>query len=635
MRITILLAFFIVTHCCGQLYGQIQIKRTDSLYNCSRNLSYSLAHKSETGAHDTSTFVTTIPSLAQKLDNIIWVKGEFLNLTSENIILGVFNATIDSIAIYIKNGNELQPLALLGDKFPFYDRKYKNEDFLVDLPSSTSASTFYLRIKVKELTEIPVFLGTPSAFEDKLDEVDRGVSIFFGAMMILIIYNLFICVATKEINYLIYAIANSLALLLILTLDGYSFHYFWPVSPAFNDLIPSIAALNSAVYCLFFIAFTNLKFYEPKWRTYFFGVIIFFVALVPINLFSYNYLASVLYQVWAIPYIFIQLYVVRKVIKKGYTPAKYFFWGSCFYSSGGLLFIIYNLNMLPLDFPVGIYLKVTLVLEACLLSFALAAKLNFLKSENIRITTDSNRNLKESNVKLKDALDSLDLFTYRSAHDIRGPLMRLKGLINLISADQQYYEVYADKLMRTADTMESILDKHIILNALKNYNVRLSDVNGTNVIERIRIDMKLPADSLAIIGTDTSFYTDEYLLGVIFKELITNSVSFRREETPLKIQILTTKNKGRIVIQHSDNGKGIDQSIRNKIFEIFFRGSQISQGSGIGLTIVNEAVQHLGGRIALKESQEGLTVFEIDMPDLSRTRADFQHSDIISVENIS
>ncbi|NOT73611.1 MAG: sensor histidine kinase [Cyclobacteriaceae bacterium] len=605
----------LVITCLGQSYGQVKITDPTVLYDNSKGLQYCLSKGAKSIQLDTSDFVSNVPSLTEKLNNIIWVKGSFTNVTQEKTVLGVLNATIDSLIVYIKENNSLRELAITGDRFPFYDRKYKTECFMVDMPASDSVQTFYLKIKVKELTEIPVFLGSQDAFKERFHTTDIGVAIFLGAILILIIYNLFICIATKELNYLIYAMANSFALLLILTLDGYSFHYFWPSSPALNDFVPSIAALNSALYCLFFISFTNLKTYEPKWRTYFVCVILFFVSLVPLNLFSYNYLAAYLYQVCAIPYIFIQLYVVRKVIQKGYTPARYFFWGSCLYSSGGLMFIMYNLNILPLDFPVGLYLKVSLLLEACLLSFALADKLNFLKNENIRITSESNSNLKVSNTKLKDALESLDLFTYRSAHDIRGPLMRLKGLINLLSTDQQYFDTYADKLKRTADNMEAILDKHIILNTLKNYKIRLSDVKAKKIIERIGVDLNLPLDSISFEEKeDITFYSDEYLLSLIFKEMISNSKLFAQENVPLRIKIRAAKERDKILFHYSDNGSGVEEASRGKIFEIFFRGSQVSQGSGIGLNIVSEAVSLLNGMIILKESKMGLTVFEIRIP---------------------
>jgi signal transduction histidine kinase len=607
------LGLIIVLSLTACLQGEAQ--PSPGLRELTPSLSYALSPIGSPVTPDRLEFTPERPTLWSKLTAVVWVRGTIKVDTAVQWVLGIKNPTIDSLTLYLNEADKLHTVYLTGDNFPFQQRPYESEYFLFDLPKGNREVTFYFRVRVKELTQFPVFVGTREAWLSDAQKESMGEAIFFGGILILIIYNLFIYLSTREINYVIYALTNLSASLLILALDGYAFRYFWPNSPRFNDLVPTMAAINSFVYCIFFISFTRLKSYEPQWRKVFLAVLFVFSWIVPVNLFFPGFGASVAYEIMATPYIVMQLYVVYLVIRKGYAPARYFFLGSCLYSAGGFLFIVANLNLLPIEFPVGLFLKASVLLEASLLSFALADQLNFLKNENIRITTASNLQLVASNLKLKEALDALDLFVYRSSHDIRGPLMRLKGLVGLFAVDQVPSSIYLSKLRSTTDNLEQILDKHIIYNSLKSYKFTYVETSPYVVFQEVA-KRWVPPDASCTWSIDPliTWRGDEYLLKVIVSELIQNAVTFRRENVPLSIVVRGNLVGDAFHVEVEDNGTGVDSTIRPRVFEMFYRGSAASQGSGIGLPIALEAARMLKGSLTLQASEPGKTIFAFSVP---------------------
>ena len=70
-----------------------------------------------------------------------------------------------------------------------------------------------------------------------------------------------------------------------------------------------------------------------------------------------------------------------------------------------------------------------------------------------------------------------------------------------------------------------------------------------------------------------------------------------------------------IQIEISDNGVGIRADLREKVFDMFFRGHELSQGTGLGLYIVRNTIEKLGGKIALKSEENKGTTFTIILPN--------------------
>jgi len=98
--------------------------------------------------------------------------------------------------------------------------------------------------------------------------------------------------------------------------------------------------------------------------------------------------------------------------------------------------------------------------------------------------------------------------------------------------------------------------------------------------------------------------------------LISNAIKYHtlEKDNPfLKITIRTSETGA--IIEIEDNGSGIEASYHQKIFEMFFRASEKSFGSGLGLYIVKQVVDRLNGKIELKSALNQGTLFKIALPN--------------------
>ena len=113
------------------------------------------------------------------------------------------------------------------------------------------------------------------------------------------------------------------------------------------------------------------------------------------------------------------------------------------------------------------------------------------------------------------------------------------------------------------------------------------------------------------------FHSDRRRLFVVLNNLISNAYHYRNrnaEKPEIRISILANEHKATIKV--ADNGSGIPAELQEKVFHMFYRGSDKSTGSGLGLYIVKETVNKLKGQITVKSEVNKGTEFTIELPTL-------------------
>ncbi len=231
--------------------------------------------------------------------------------------------------------------------------------------------------------------------------------------------------------------------------------------------------------------------------------------------------------------------------------------------------------------------------------------------------------LATQNIELTKINKELDSLVYSVSHNLRAPLMSVLGLINLakfetsIDAVHHYHGLMEKSIHNLDDTLKEILDyarnarqepqigkvdfKEII-------NETLDKMQFMMGVEKIKIRVKVVDPVL--------FYSDYYRISVILNNLISNAIKYydeRKENSFFNISVTVEEKKAMLVFQ--DNGIGISAAAIDKIFDMFFRATNKTDGSGLGLYIVKEAVDKLQGDIQIESSMGIGTTFKIDIPN--------------------
>ncbi len=220
----------------------------------------------------------------------------------------------------------------------------------------------------------------------------------------------------------------------------------------------------------------------------------------------------------------------------------------------------------------------------------------------------------QKNIELKSVNEALDRFVYSVSHDLRSPLSSIIGLTNIARVTNESKEL--DQLL------VMILDR---VNAQDNYIQEIIDYSRnartdvavesvplhhliTEVIDTLKFNIN--ADKIEfrnLVDAETVLISDRIRLKIIISNLVSNAIKYHaiHKENPF-IEIGYQISNQLLYVK--DNGIGISPEYQDKIFNMFFRGSERSKGSGLGLFITKESVNKLDGTIEVKSAYgEGST----------------------------
>jgi PAS domain S-box-containing protein len=224
---------------------------------------------------------------------------------------------------------------------------------------------------------------------------------------------------------------------------------------------------------------------------------------------------------------------------------------------------------------------------------------------------------------IKLAVNELNDFVYRASHDLRGPLARLIGLSNLVLLDKTsgHREEYDHLIHNTAILLDNMLKRLLSVNNLKEYVPESEEINLHLLTEEIiqitrENNINHPIAIENLIPPQTIINSDKNIVELALENIIENSVKYadiNRNKCPY-VKIMATYVKNQLVIYVRDNGIGIPQSLKHKIFNLFFRGTELSKGSGLGLYIAQTAIRKINGEVVFLADNRDETVFEIRIP---------------------
>jgi PAS domain S-box-containing protein len=223
----------------------------------------------------------------------------------------------------------------------------------------------------------------------------------------------------------------------------------------------------------------------------------------------------------------------------------------------------------------------------------------------------------------------LDRFVYSASHDLRAPIASLLGLIEVARLEknrdslEQLLNLQKKTLLRLDHFIRDIVD-HSRNTRLK---VESEPVNFESIVNGVFEQLQFMDNVSKIrrsitISQDGAFHTALTRLEIILKNLISNAIKYAdlRKEDPA-MEVAVTSNANVAVIYVRDNGEGIPTDARPRIFEMFYRASANGSGSGLGLYIVKEAVQKIGGTITVHSEYGKGTEFVVTIPNLTQTES--------------
>jgi signal transduction histidine kinase len=215
---------------------------------------------------------------------------------------------------------------------------------------------------------------------------------------------------------------------------------------------------------------------------------------------------------------------------------------------------------------------------------------------------------------LETSNEDLKMFGCAVSHDLKSPLITLRGFLPLIERDALSGNIDRLKsnlhVMDTASVkMERLLDELQEFSLIGQVKAPYQDLSVGEIIQEVIELLTGPiADSGAQVEIGTDFprlYGDRDRLLHVLQNLIENAIKFRDPETSLKIEIGARRGRNDAVLYVKDNGVGIDPRDQETIFGLFDRPDNEIEGTGFGLALVKRIVELHEGRVWVESGGHG------------------------------
>jgi signal transduction histidine kinase len=588
------------------------------------------------------------------LRDVIWLKLELKNTSPQTSWLAEIPAPfLEYVDFYQFDDDGKLRHAQAGYYRPFNTREIAHTGHAASLIfKKDSTSTLLIRIAGDSPKTFPLLVKEKEYFYEQVRTEDFFYGIFYGILVVMFFYNLFIFLSLRNGNYFLYILTIICTFFIFSSATGYAGKLLWPETPMLNFYAGRLTLpVQGVVMSLFTMRFLELKEYSKQ--MYYVVASLIPLSVVAAILVSTGLLSSAGNNLLSIATV---VYMSSGIVCKmnGNKTANYFIAAWTVYLIGGLLLTLRNSGFFEFNFWTTHLVEIGAALETIIIAFALADKYRRLRKEkedaqllalqlqqeiteqleqkvaerteelsraNLDLQRTLEKNIEQTRI-IEEKNAELDSFFYRISHDLKGPISSLRGLGILARMDvkEEVALNYVDRQLQQVDRL------HLIINGL----INLTKLNRAD-LEKVEIDFdKLVDECIQSCQTMPGYgkirfdkniedgirFTSEWtLLNAILQNLIENAVKYSTEESPY-VSIRISKEQDHLVIKVQDNGQGIPAEQQPRIFDMFYRATHNASGTGLGLYIMKRSVDRLAGTIEMTSTEGSGSTFIVRLPVL-------------------
>lgn len=354
-------------------------------------------------------FVGEVPNL-QYSYSAFWLRIELHNASLDSLLaIEASNTQLDTLDVHVLGPKGTKSYRF-GDAFVFDQRLFNHQHFIFPFEAKPGEILIiYMRVRGLEQMSIPLLVGQRKEILTNNYQTDLFAGLYFGIMLVMFFYNLFLFISIRDKAYLFYILYIAGIAMAQASLQGYTFKYLLPDFPYLNHLsVVLFSSLTGIGAIQFARIFLQIKRQLPRIDL---GLRVFegLYLLAPlVFLFGWRQLSYNLLDLSALFLSFYALYFSIRLSLKGQRTAKFFLLAWSFFMIGMFVFVARNFGWLPYNFFTKNVLLMGSALEAILLSVALADRINILKREKeisqaeaLRISLENERLVREQNLVLE------------------------------------------------------------------------------------------------------------------------------------------------------------------------------------------------------------------------------------------
>ena len=313
-----------------------------------------------------------------------WFKFTVKNPTEEtlNWFFQITYPMLDDVHLFVPEDDGSYKKIVTGDQYSFDKRDVEDVSFLFSLKEKPGSRTYYVRIETtSSLNFAPVALS-PSAYYSRMNRVQPIIWIYYGLMIIMVVYNLFVFISSRDKGYIAYVIFITSWILMQLSINGYAFQYLWPRNIWWaNSSLPFFIGLTVSLCALFFKIYleASKKFKIINWIFITIAVVGLAIALASIFI---PYKLAIIVST-AFTFVAIGILYICGIIAaiRGSRSAIFIIISFTGVAFGIFLYTLKTFGVLPSNFLTQWSIQIGSSMVVVLLSLGLADKINTMRKD--------------------------------------------------------------------------------------------------------------------------------------------------------------------------------------------------------------------------------------------------------------
>ncbi len=357
-----------------------------------------------------------------------WFRCDAYNSTQHSApwVLEVAYTLLDHLTLHSPDAQGRYTASETGDRLPFAKREYEYHGFAFRVETPPGRHTYYLSVRTEGQLTVPMMAWDPDGFAVSLNQRAPLLWMFYGLLLAMLVYNLFILLSVRDFRYLLYVCYIGAYTLFQFTLDGLSFQYLWPDSPDWgNRFTPAALALALTTALSFGRYFCEFPLHYPRYdrivggAIYAGGLVILILSqIAPYRLTMLLAIGLLLASIGALFPLAVKLAI------DGQRQARYFLVAWLIFVTGVTLYSLMALGVLPANMFTRFTIRIGAAIEVLLLSLGLADRINVMR----RDLQQNVKHLTQALASAEAARRAKSVFLAGVSHELRTPL---NAIINI------------------------------------------------------------------------------------------------------------------------------------------------------------------------------------------------------------
>jgi class 3 adenylate cyclase len=366
---------------------------------------------------DKYRFVPTESRLIKPYDHQFgyWFRFQIQNETDREIFLQFIYAGTEFMWVYETTENRVLTVNKLGSLQPEPVENFrKSIQFSPILVRNGQSHTFYVYMEGIFTGVLPIYALSSTKLLQSQHRSDLFYGIYYGFILIIIVYSLVLYIRLREQGNLRYAIWVFFIGLQMALFRGHTSEFLWPSNPSIERYAAALASLTGFLHILFTMTFLRLRLQAPRYYKIGIGVVFLYLLSFLLSVVNVSLSDRPGRQIDIVPLIVLlegtfSIVAGIATLRKGFRPALFYLAGNVFFYIGIFVFLLYTYDKLPFSFWTYESIHLGVGIEILFFAVALTYKVNLLKKrrqeaeqEQFRLLVENKRLVSEQNAMLEE-----------------------------------------------------------------------------------------------------------------------------------------------------------------------------------------------------------------------------------------